>query len=67
MRNIKNVDDAKNINGWGSKFGTIKFRMTIFWNPKIANSDIMKHELFDIFFFEFVLSFFSKLFEHPNI
>ena len=38
----------------------------IFWNSKIVNIEITKHELFDIFIFEFDLLFFLKLFELPK-
>ena len=42
---------------WWWKFGTTKYRSFYIWSFQI-NGGVTKNELFDIFIYEFILSFF---------
>ena len=44
----------------------LNVELLIFRNSKIANIEVRKDELFESFIFEFILLFFSKLFEHSK-
>ena len=61
--NLKEIDFF----GWGSKFGTMKFRTTDIVNFKIANIKITKDELFDNFIFELNFSVFKNHLNTQNI
>ena len=53
--------------GGGENLKRPNVELPIFRNSKIANSIMMKHELFDTFIFEFILSFFFGIIRTTKI